>query len=101
MTRDIAASSGRLRAGERLALGLVLAVGAAPLLGPVVLTLHECLAGLCMTLALAGVWGWPRRWGWIMLPLAIGGQVIAALAVAAGYAALTLAAAVEALREKP
>jgi len=36
-----------------------------------------------------------------MLPLAIGGQVVAALAVAAGYAALTLAAAVEALREKP
>ena len=68
----IVASAGRLRAGERVALALVFAVGAAPLLSPAVLPLHECLAGLCMALALAGVWGWPRQWGWIMAPLAIG-----------------------------
>jgi hypothetical protein len=46
-------------------------------------------------------WASPVAYPVVMLPLAIGGQVIAALAVAAGYAALTLAAAVEALREKP
>jgi len=46
-------------------------------------------------------WASPVAYPVLMLPLAIGGQVIAGLAVAAGYAALTLAAAVEALREKP
>ncbi|MDH7973205.1 hypothetical protein QH494_13535, partial [Sphingomonas sp. AR_OL41] len=46
-------------------------------------------------------WASPLAYLLVMLPLAIGGQPIAALAVAAGYAALTLAAAVEALREKP
>jgi len=46
-------------------------------------------------------WASPVAYPVVMLPLAIGGQVIAALALAAGYAALTLAAAVEALREKP
>ena len=46
-------------------------------------------------------WASPVAYLLLMLPLTIGGQVIAALAVAAGYAALTLGAAVEALREKP
>jgi hypothetical protein len=46
-------------------------------------------------------WASPVAYPIVMLPFAIGGQVIAALAIAAGYAALTLAAAIEALREKP
>ncbi|MDB5711921.1 MAG: hypothetical protein JWL96_3991 [Sphingomonas bacterium] len=46
-------------------------------------------------------WASPVAYPVVMLPLAIGGQVVAALAVAAGYAALTLGAAIEALREKP
>lgn len=46
-------------------------------------------------------WASPVAYPVVMLVPAIGGQVIAALALAAGYAALTLAAAVEALREKP
>lgn len=46
-------------------------------------------------------WASPVAYPIVMLVPAIGGQVIAALALAAGYAALTLAAAVEALREKP
>jgi hypothetical protein len=46
-------------------------------------------------------WASPVAYPILMLPPAIGGQAIAALALAAGYAALTLAAAVEALREKP
>jgi hypothetical protein len=46
-------------------------------------------------------WASPVAYPIVMLVPAIGGQVVAALALAAGYAALTLAAAVEALREKP
>ncbi|MFA5963045.1 MAG: hypothetical protein WC804_03410 [Sphingomonas sp.] len=46
-------------------------------------------------------WASPLAYLVVMLPLTIGGEVVAALAVASGYAALTLGAAVEALREKP
>ena len=46
-------------------------------------------------------WASPVAYPIVMLAPAIGGQVVAALALAALYAALTLAAAVEALREKP
>lgn len=46
-------------------------------------------------------WASPAAYPIVMLLPAIGGQVVAALALAALYAGLTLAAAVEALREKP
>lgn len=68
----ILASRAHARPIERLGIALAVALGSGPLLSPAVLALHECLAGLCMTLALAGVWGWPRKWWWIMAPLAVG-----------------------------
>ena len=46
-------------------------------------------------------WASPVAYPLVMLPLVAGGQIVAALAIAASYAALTLAAAIEALREKP
>jgi MFS family permease len=64
--------SAGLRPAERAGVVAVVALGCGPLLSPAVLALHECLAGLCLSLALAGVWGWPRQWWWIMVPLALG-----------------------------
>jgi hypothetical protein len=68
----IVGTRGRFRVIERFAMALAVAAGGWPLTLPAVQPLHECLAGLCMTLALAGVVGWPRKWWWIMAPLAVG-----------------------------
>jgi hypothetical protein len=55
---------------ERIGIGIALAAGGGSILDPVLLALHEYLAGLFLALALAGVFGWPRRWWLILIPAA-------------------------------
>jgi hypothetical protein len=57
---------------ERVGIALAVAIGSVSALNPMVLVVHECLAGLCLSIAMAGVLGWPRTWWLIMAPLAVG-----------------------------
>ena len=68
----VIATEGRWHWIERIALGCVLAVGGGAIISPALLALHEYIGGFCISVALAGVFGWRRQWWLIMLPLALG-----------------------------
>jgi len=55
---------------ELIGVAIALAAGAGSILDVDILALHEYLSGLFLALALAGVFGWPRRWWWVLLPAA-------------------------------
>jgi len=68
----IMATRGQPLLAERLGIALAAGTGSLTALSPAALLFHETLAGLCLSLAMAGVWGWPRKWWLIMAPLAVG-----------------------------
>ncbi|MDE2303386.1 MAG: hypothetical protein KGK11_12585 [Sphingomonadales bacterium] len=55
---------------ERVGIGIALAAGGSSIVDPYLLALQEYLAGIFLSLALAGVFGWPRRWWWVLAPAA-------------------------------
>lgn len=55
---------------ERIGIGIALAAGGSSIVDADILALHEYFAGILLSLALAGVFGWPRRWWLILLPAA-------------------------------
>ena len=68
----VIATEGLLHWTERVALAVAVASGAGEVMDGGVLALHEYWGGLFIAIALAGVVGWPRKWGGIVLPIACG-----------------------------
>ncbi len=66
----VVAVENTLHGAERIGIGIALAAGGGAIVDPAILALHEYLAGIFLALALAGVFGWPRRWWLILLPAA-------------------------------
>lgn len=66
----VIALEGTLLAIERIGIAIALAAGGSSIVDPGILALHEYLAGIFLAVALAGVFGWPRRWWLILLPAA-------------------------------
>ena len=66
----VIALEGTLHGLERIGIAIALAAGGGSIADPAILALHEYLAGIFLALALAGVFGWPRRWWLILLPAA-------------------------------
>jgi hypothetical protein len=75
---------------ERIGIGIALAAGGSSIVDADLLALHEYLAGIFLALALAGVFGWPRRWWAVLLPaagaLAIRELALPFVLLAAGFA---------------
>ncbi len=59
-----------LLAIERIAIAIALAAGSGAIMDADILALHEYLAGIFLSLALAGVFAAPRRWWLVLLPAA-------------------------------
>ncbi len=64
------ALEGSLHWSERVGAAVALFAGGSQIVDADLLALHEYLAGILLALALAGVFGWPRRWWWVLLPAA-------------------------------
>ncbi len=90
----LAAMENTLHWAERIGIAIALAAGGGAIVDPAILALHEYLAGIFLALALAGVFGWPRRWWLILLPAA------AALAIRELALPFVLLAAAFAIHDK-
>ncbi len=66
----VVAFENTLNGWERVGVGIAVAVGGSSTVDPGLLALHEYLTGIFLSLALAGVFGWPRHWWAILLPAA-------------------------------
>lgn len=74
------AHEGRLSGIERFLVGAAVAMGGTSIASARLMALQEYPAGLCMTVALAGVIGWPRQW-WYVVPVLGAGLFIRELAL--------------------
>ena len=68
----VVAFEGQLHWTERVLVAIAFSAGGGFVMNEGLLALHEYWAGLFMALGLAGVVGWPRKWGLIVLPIAAG-----------------------------
>ena len=68
----VVAFEGQLHWAERVLVGIAVAAGGGSVVNEGLLALHEYWAGLFMAIALAGVIGWPRKWGLILAPIVAG-----------------------------
>ncbi len=66
----VIATEEQLHVVERVAAGFAVLAGGSMVTDLGLLALHEYWGGLLISLALAGVVGWPRQWWWVMLPAA-------------------------------
>ncbi len=62
----------RLHWTERVAVAVALGAGGGMVVDKGLMALQEYWGGMCITIALAGVFGWPRKWIWIWLAAALG-----------------------------
>ncbi len=68
----VVATEDRLHWTERVLAAVGVGSGAGMVSSTGLMALHEYWGGLCIAIALAGVVGWPQKWGWIVLAAAAG-----------------------------
>ena len=68
----VMAFEGKLHWAERVGVAIAVPAGGGFVMAQGLLALHEYWTGLFFALALAGVVGWPRKWGLVLLPIAAG-----------------------------
>lgn len=85
------AHEGRLTGVERFLAGAAVAAGGTAVSSDWLMALQEYPAGLCITVAFAGVIGWPRQW-WYVVPALGAGLFIRELALPFALLALVYAA---------
>jgi len=68
----VIALAGQVHWIERVLVGVAVATGSGVVADQGLMALHEYWAGWFTAIALAGVFGWSRKWFWILLPAALG-----------------------------
>ncbi|MBU6269178.1 MAG: hypothetical protein KGN34_16640 [Sphingomonadales bacterium] len=92
----VVAFEGMLDWSERVLVAVAVGAGCSVVVNEGLMALHEYWAGWFTAIALAGVIGWPRKWGLILLPAALG---LAVRELALPFALLSLAFAL--IERKP
>ncbi|MDE2406025.1 MAG: hypothetical protein KGM17_15245 [Sphingomonadales bacterium] len=92
----VVAFEGVLDWSERVLVAVAVGAGCSVVVDQGLMALHEYWAGWFTGIALAGVIGWPRKWGLILLPAALG---LAVRELALPFALLSLAFAL--IERKP